>query len=240
MAYSASSPISRCAVHILVHLRLDRAARRDADAAGHRGHRPHHRHGGRFERPDLRAHPRGSAYGPLDHFRARRWLQARFRHHRRLQRRPCSSRPPSCISSASGPVRGFAVSLGLGILTSIVTAVTMTRMMIALWYRWPAKDAADMNGRRAYETSSPRAREHQIRLHALPPRELSVLGALSIVSVVLFLFVGDEFRHRFRRRHADGTARQVGAGRSRSHRATSARSSVSATSRCRVSARRPT
>ena len=31
----------------------------------------------------------------------------------------------------SGPVRGFAVSLGLGILTSIVTAVTMTRMMIA-------------------------------------------------------------------------------------------------------------
>ena len=36
----------------------------------------------------------------------------------------------------SGPVRGFAVSLGLGIITTIVTAVTMTRMMIALWYRW--------------------------------------------------------------------------------------------------------
>ncbi len=36
----------------------------------------------------------------------------------------------------SGPVRGFAVSLGLGILTTIITAVTMTRMMIALWYRW--------------------------------------------------------------------------------------------------------
>jgi len=36
----------------------------------------------------------------------------------------------------SGPVRGFAVSLGLGILTSIITAVTMTRMMIALWYQW--------------------------------------------------------------------------------------------------------
>ena len=35
----------------------------------------------------------------------------------------------------SGPVKGFAVSLGLGILTSIVTAVTMTRMMIAVWYR---------------------------------------------------------------------------------------------------------
>jgi preprotein translocase subunit SecD len=36
----------------------------------------------------------------------------------------------------SGPVRGFAVSLGLGILTSIVTAVTMTRMMIAVWYQY--------------------------------------------------------------------------------------------------------
>jgi preprotein translocase subunit SecD len=36
----------------------------------------------------------------------------------------------------SGPVRGFAVSLGLGILTTVVTAVTMTRMMIALWYRF--------------------------------------------------------------------------------------------------------
>ncbi len=35
----------------------------------------------------------------------------------------------------SGPVRGFAVTLALGILTTIVTAVTMTRMMIALWYR---------------------------------------------------------------------------------------------------------
>jgi SecD/SecF fusion protein len=35
----------------------------------------------------------------------------------------------------SGAVRGFAVSLGLGILTSVITAVTMTRMMIALWYR---------------------------------------------------------------------------------------------------------
>jgi protein-export membrane protein SecD len=34
----------------------------------------------------------------------------------------------------SGAVRGFAVSLGLGIMTSIITAVTMTRMMIALWY----------------------------------------------------------------------------------------------------------
>ncbi len=36
----------------------------------------------------------------------------------------------------AGPVRGFAVSLAIGIMTTIVTAVTMTRMMIALWYRY--------------------------------------------------------------------------------------------------------
>jgi preprotein translocase subunit SecD len=36
----------------------------------------------------------------------------------------------------SGPVRGFAVVFILGILTTVLTAVTLTRMMIALWYQW--------------------------------------------------------------------------------------------------------
>lgn len=36
----------------------------------------------------------------------------------------------------SGPVRGFAVVFLLGILTTVLTAVTLTRMMIALWYHW--------------------------------------------------------------------------------------------------------
>ena len=36
----------------------------------------------------------------------------------------------------SGPVRGFAVVFLLGILTTVITAVTMTRMMIALWYAY--------------------------------------------------------------------------------------------------------
>ena len=35
----------------------------------------------------------------------------------------------------SGPVRGFAVTMIFGIVTTVVTAVTMTRMMIAVWYR---------------------------------------------------------------------------------------------------------
>ncbi len=36
----------------------------------------------------------------------------------------------------SGPVRGFAVTLTVGILASMFTAVTVTRMMVAFWLRW--------------------------------------------------------------------------------------------------------
>ena len=36
----------------------------------------------------------------------------------------------------SGPVRGFAVTLTVGILTSMFTAVTVTRMMVTYWLRW--------------------------------------------------------------------------------------------------------
>jgi protein-export membrane protein SecD len=36
----------------------------------------------------------------------------------------------------SGPVRGFAVTLSLGILTTVFTAFTLSRLMIATWYRW--------------------------------------------------------------------------------------------------------
>jgi preprotein translocase subunit SecD len=35
----------------------------------------------------------------------------------------------------SGPVRGFAVTLSIGILTTVFTAVTVTRLMVATWLR---------------------------------------------------------------------------------------------------------
>ena len=34
----------------------------------------------------------------------------------------------------SGPVRGFAVTLGLGILTSVFTAIYVTRIMVIIWF----------------------------------------------------------------------------------------------------------
>jgi preprotein translocase subunit SecD len=34
----------------------------------------------------------------------------------------------------SGPVRGFAITLGLGILTSVFTAIFVTRLLIVMWF----------------------------------------------------------------------------------------------------------
>jgi len=36
----------------------------------------------------------------------------------------------------SGPVRGFAVTLGIGIVTTVFTAFTLTRLIVAWWIRW--------------------------------------------------------------------------------------------------------
>lgn len=35
----------------------------------------------------------------------------------------------------AGPVRGFAVTLGIGILTSVFTAYTLSRLMVAIWFK---------------------------------------------------------------------------------------------------------
>ena len=36
----------------------------------------------------------------------------------------------------TGPVRGFAVTLGIGIVTTVFTAFTVTRLIVAWWVRW--------------------------------------------------------------------------------------------------------
>ena len=36
----------------------------------------------------------------------------------------------------TGPVKGFAVTLGLGIITTVFTAFTLTRLIVAGWVRW--------------------------------------------------------------------------------------------------------
>lgn len=46
----------------------------------------------------------------------------------------------------SGPVRGFAITLGLGILTSMFTAVYVTRLIIETWMRWKKPKAITLKG----------------------------------------------------------------------------------------------
>lgn len=38
------------------------------------------------------------------------------------------------FAMGSGPVRGFAITLGLGILTSVFTAIFVTRLLVVLWF----------------------------------------------------------------------------------------------------------
>ena len=38
------------------------------------------------------------------------------------------------FAMGSGPVRGFAITLGLGIITSVFTAIFVTRLMIVIWF----------------------------------------------------------------------------------------------------------
>ncbi|WP_340108575.1 protein translocase subunit SecD [Pikeienuella sp. HZG-20] len=40
------------------------------------------------------------------------------------------------FSVGSGPVRGFAVTLAIGIVTSVFTAVMVTRLIMSVWYDW--------------------------------------------------------------------------------------------------------
>ena len=45
----------------------------------------------------------------------------------------------------SGPIRGFAVTLSIGIFTSIFTAVTVVRLMIALWLQFERKKSRSVD-----------------------------------------------------------------------------------------------
>jgi preprotein translocase subunit SecD len=67
---------------------------------------------------------------------SRRWRRASPRPSRPSWTR--TSRPsswrPSCFFVGSGPIRGFAVTLAIGVVTTIITGVFVTRLMIALWF----------------------------------------------------------------------------------------------------------
>jgi len=38
------------------------------------------------------------------------------------------------FAMGSGPVRGFSITLGIGILTSVFTAIFVTRLLVIMWF----------------------------------------------------------------------------------------------------------
>jgi preprotein translocase subunit SecF len=67
------------------------------------------------------------------------------------------------IYFGSGPVRGFAVVMMIGIATSVFTAVTVTRMFVSLWLR---KRPTELTSR-SHAPAEARPRQHQPRFPAL-------------------------------------------------------------------------
>ena len=70
----------------------------------------------------------------------------------------------------SGPVRGFAVVLMIGIVTSVFTAVNFTRMLVALWVRRAAADGTPYLRSKACACSSS---------SRTTPTSISCAGAIS-------------------------------------------------------------
>ncbi|HHH88994.1 MAG TPA: protein translocase subunit SecD [Aliiroseovarius sp.] len=87
----------------------------------------------------------------------------------------------------AGPVRGFAVTLGLGIITSVFTAIFVTRLMIVMWFE------------------RKRPRKLEIKGFSFVPKDtswdffkrmvitLGLSGAGIVLSIVLFFAVGLNF-----------------------------------------------
>ena len=100
-----------------------------------------------------------------------------------------------------------------------------------------ADGAADLSrGGQVHETPSPRPENTKFGFMRLRRVHLPVLGRAFDRLGRDVHPRGDEFRHRFRRRHADRVAGQVGRRRSGPAARRSARRPASATSKCRASA----
>lgn len=84
----------------------------------------------------------------------------------------------------SGPVRGFAVTLAVGIVTTVFTAFTMTQWLMAAWFRWKRPKTLPKGVRTGmFDTQN-------IRFMALRNYTFAVAGALSIASLVGFSTAG--------------------------------------------------
>ena len=93
----------------------------------------------------------------------------------------------------AGPIRGFAVTHAVGTLTTIFTAYTMTRLMIAIWVkvkrpkRIPIDPCPDERGRRPFHLI-PEGFKFPFMKYRVLADSISVTGV--IASIVLFVVMG--------------------------------------------------
>ena len=84
----------------------------------------------------------------------------------------------------SGPVRGFAVTLAVGIVTTVFTAFTMTQWLMAMWFRWRRPKHLPKSIRTGmFDTQN-------IRFMAIRKFTFATAGALIAASLVGFVVVG--------------------------------------------------
>ena len=84
----------------------------------------------------------------------------------------------------SGPVRGFAVTLAVGIVTTVFTAFTMTQWLMAMWFRWRRPKHLPKSIRTGmFDTQN-------IRFMAIRKFTFATAGALIAASLIGFVVVG--------------------------------------------------
>ena len=115
-------------------LRHARRPRLDADPARPRRLRARDRHGDRRQRARLRESAGGvrrlSLRGPAP--RARRSASTRRGARSSTPTSPRCSPPACCSSSAPGPIKGFGVTLSIGVIASMVSALIIARVLCDL------------------------------------------------------------------------------------------------------------
>jgi SecD/SecF fusion protein len=84
----------------------------------------------------------------------------------------------------SGPVRGFAVTLSVGIITTVFTAFTMSRWMVAAWLRRTRPKALPRGVRTAFFDFA------NIRFMAIRKYTFAASAAASIAAIVGFATIG--------------------------------------------------
>ena len=100
--------------------------------AGHRRARAHGRHGRRRERADLRAHPRGA---PRGQGRARRDPTGFDKAFWTIFDAHVTTLLTAVVlyNYGTGPIKGFAVTLAVGLIVNMFCALIITRQLYALY-----------------------------------------------------------------------------------------------------------